>query len=157
MIKGLGEAHLPVKNLAASMYFYEKLGLELVWKDEDIAFYWIEKGKSWLGLWEGKEVNTPYHPSLRHIAFTVTYEDIKKSVEWLRSVGIEAVKDGNRETANPYVRPYQGNVSVYFQDPDGNSLEFIAFIDVPEQLRHITTKLSIEEWEALLRNDSLLK
>ncbi|WP_412762684.1 hypothetical protein [Peribacillus frigoritolerans] len=45
------EVHLPVKNLDVSLEFYKKLGLELAWRDEDTAFFGIEKGKSWLGLW----------------------------------------------------------------------------------------------------------
>jgi predicted lactoylglutathione lyase len=69
MIKGLFEAHLPVSDLEVSIEFYKKLGLEFAYRDEETAFFWIERGMSWLGLWEGKEVQTPYHPSLRHIAF----------------------------------------------------------------------------------------
>jgi hypothetical protein len=68
--------------------FYEKLGLELAWRDVDTVFFWIEKGKSWLGLWEGKEYQTTYHPSLRHIAFRVTYQDLKKSLKWLESIQV---------------------------------------------------------------------
>jgi glutathione S-transferase len=71
LIEGIFEAHLPVKNLDVSVEFYKKLGLELAWSDEETAFFWIQKGKSWLGLWEGNEYQTPYHPSLRHIAFRV--------------------------------------------------------------------------------------
>ncbi|MET3830083.1 catechol-2,3-dioxygenase [Paenibacillus sp. DS2363] len=46
MILGLYEAHLPVSNLHQSIEFYSKLGLELAWRDEDTAFFWIEKDKS---------------------------------------------------------------------------------------------------------------
>ncbi|MGV2527735.1 UNVERIFIED_CONTAM: VOC family protein, partial [Bacillus thuringiensis] len=53
MIKGIYEAHLPVSNLQQSIRFYEKLGLKLAWSDESTAFFWIEDGKSWLGLWAG--------------------------------------------------------------------------------------------------------
>ena len=41
MIQGLYEAHLPVSNLEVSIEFYSKLGLELAWKDEDSAFFWV--------------------------------------------------------------------------------------------------------------------
>ncbi|MGY4554631.1 catechol 2,3-dioxygenase-like lactoylglutathione lyase family enzyme [Bacillus thuringiensis] len=83
MIKGIYEAHLPVSNLQQSIGFYEKLGLKLAWSDESTAFFWIEDGKSWLGLWAGSEYETKYHPSLRHIAFRVSYEDLKESLYWL--------------------------------------------------------------------------
>jgi catechol 2,3-dioxygenase-like lactoylglutathione lyase family enzyme len=153
MIKGLYEAHLPVKNLEVSIAFYQRLGLELAWRDEGTAFFWIEKEKSWLGLWEGEEHKTPYHPSLRHIAFRVTYEDIKNSLKWLESLQVEAVPFGKRDSVAPFVRPNQGNASVYFKDPDGNSLELMCFIEVPDGLRHITEKLSFAEWEKLLEEN----
>lgn len=151
MIKGLYEAHLPVKNLEASLAFYQKLGLELAWRDDNTAFFWIEKGKSWLGLWEGEEVQTPYHPSLRHIAFRVPYEDMKNSLTWLESIGVEAVPFGKRDVIEPFIRPNQGNASVYFIDPDGNSLELMCSVEVPEEFSHLTDKLSFEEWEKLIR------
>ncbi|MCM3585764.1 VOC family protein [Mesobacillus maritimus] len=150
MIKGLFEAHLPVKHLETSINFYEKLGLKLAWRDENTAFFWIEEGKSWLGLWEGNEYKTEYHPSLRHIAFRVTYEALKASLEWLETLQVKAVPFGNRTTVEPFVRPNQGNASVYFKDPDGNSLELMCFVDVPEELRHMTEKLSFDEWENAL-------
>lgn len=151
MILGLYEAHLPVKNLEASIAFYEKLGLKMAWRDDETAFFWIEEEKSWLGLWEGSEYQIPYHPSIRHIAFRVDYEFIKQSTNWLRSRDIQPVRFGSRDSVEPFVRPYSGNASVYFNDPDGNSLEFMCYVDVPEHLRHITEKLSIEEWEELLK------
>ena len=53
LIKGLYEAHLPVKDLNRSITFYEKLGLELSHTYSDhLAFFWLKKGESWLGLWE---------------------------------------------------------------------------------------------------------
>ncbi|SDN02891.1 glutathione S-transferase [Psychrobacillus sp. OK028] len=152
MIKGLYEAHLPVSNLEKSVEFYKKLDLTMAWRDEDTAFFWIEEGKSWLGLWEGNEFHTPYHPSLRHIAFHVSYEDLKGSIEWLDSIKIEGVPFGDRKSIEPFIRPNQGNASVYFNDPDGNSLELMCYVEVPNNLKHITEKLSFEDWEKLVNN-----
>jgi len=151
MILGLYEAHLPVKNLEESINFYQKIGLKIAWQDIDAAFFWIEEEKSWLGLWEGSEYKTPYHPSLRHIAFRVDYEFLKQSTEWLKSRDIKPVPFGNRTSTEPFVRPNQGNASVYFEDPDGNSLEFMCHIEVPSHLRNVTKKLSIDEWEEISR------
>ncbi|OPA81239.1 hypothetical protein BVG16_02650 [Paenibacillus selenitireducens] len=89
MIEGLYEAHLPVRNLAVSIAFYNRLGLKLAWQDEDSVYFWIVEGESWIGLWEGKEMETPYHPALRHFAFRTTYDKIKQSVTWLNSLGIQ--------------------------------------------------------------------
>jgi glutathione S-transferase len=152
MIKGLYEAHLPVKDLETSIAFYERLGLKMAWRDEDTAFFWIEEGISWLGLWEGEQYRTPYHPSLRHIAFRVSYEDLKRSLHWLESIQVEAVPFGSRTSVEPFVRPNQGNASVYFDDPDGNSLELMCHVPVPDELKSITEKLSIEEWEQRLES-----
>ena len=151
MIKGIYEAHLPVQDLERSIAFYEKLGLKLSWRDEDTAFFWIEEGKSWIGLWEGDEYQTPYHPALRHIAFHVSYDDLKKALNWLTSIDIEPVPFGGRASIEPFVRPHQGNASVYFNDPDGNSLELMCSVKVPPHLRSITEKLSIPKWEELLQ------
>ncbi len=150
LIKGLYESHLPVKHLSTSINFYEKLGLKLAWRNDKIAFFWIEEGRSWLGLWEGKEYQAPYHPSLRHIAFEVSYDDLKASLKWLDSIQIDAVPFGSSNSIEPFVRPYQNNASVYFQDPDGNSLELMCYVEVPDFLQHMTDKLSFEEWEKLL-------
>lgn len=154
MIKGLYEAHLPVKNLDISIEFYQTLGLKLALRYEKIAFFWIEEGKSWLGLWEGKEYRTPYHPSLRHIAFRVSYEDLKNSLKWLESLQIEAVPHGGRTTNEPFIRPNQGNASVYFHEPDGNSLELMCYVEVPDDLKHLTETLSFEDWETLIAKHS---
>ena len=153
MIKGMYEAHLPVSNLDKSIEFYKNLGLEFAWKDKDTAFFWIEKKKSWLGLWEGEEYKIPYHPSIRHIAFCIDYINMKHALTWLKSKNIEEIPFGERESVEPFVRPNQGNASVYFNDIDGNSLELICFIDVPERLKGISTKLSLAEWEILLKED----
>lgn len=153
MILGLYEAHLPVSNLEESIPFYEKIGLKMAWRDDDSAFFWIEEGKIWIGLWEGSEYKTPYHPSLRHIAFRVDYEFMKQSVEWLKSRHVHPVPFGSRKSVEPFVRPNQGNVSVYFEDPDGNSLEFMCYVEVPEHLKNMTTKLSIQQWEDLLNTN----
>ena len=153
MIEGIFEAHLPVKNLDVSLEFYKNLGLELVWRDEETAFFWIEKGKSWLGLWEGNEYQTPYHPSLRHIAFRVSYENLKESLKWLDSIQVKVVPFGSRKSIEPFIRPYQENASVYFEDPDGNSLEMMCSVEVPNALKHINDKLSFEDWEQLAKSE----
>ncbi|SDO48367.1 VOC family protein [Alkalicoccus daliensis] len=150
MIKGLYEAHLPVSDLEQSIDFYQKLGLEIAWRNNSSAFFWIVKKESWLGLWEGEEYKTSYHPSLKHIAFTIDYEDMKNALAWLENKRVSIVPFGNRKSIEPFVRPYQGNASVYFEDPDKNSLEFMCYVDVPSHLKDVNDKLSILEWEELL-------
>ncbi|WRP07326.1 VOC family protein [Rossellomorea aquimaris] len=147
MIKGLYEAHLPVSDMGNSIDFYQKLGLELAYESKNVSFVWIEKGKSWLGLWEADQVNIPYHPSIRHIAFHVEAEDIIEAKEWLKERGIE-VKEafGFSPERQPLVlsNTPQAHACLYFHDPDGNSLEFIA----PLRLDHEEDfeMMTLEDW-----------
>lgn len=59
---------------------------------DNLAFLWIEKDKSWLGLWDTEKAEVEYHPSIRHIAFEVSIEGLKHSVEWLKNRGYEPRK-----------------------------------------------------------------
>lgn len=147
MIKGLYEAHLPVSNLSCSIKFYKKLGLELAFKNDKLAFFWIEKGHSWLGLWETDKVKTPYHPSLRHIAFKVNLDDMKQAKKWLEEKGISVRSAfGFPPEKQPLVLPNnpQAHAAIYFNDPDGNSIELITplRLDVEEDFAMMT----LEEW-----------
>lgn len=79
----------------------------------------------------------------------LTYQDLKKSIKWLESLQVEVIPFGSRKSIEPFVRSNQRNASVYFNDPDGNSLELMCYVEVPNDLKHITTKLSFEDWEEL--------
>jgi catechol 2,3-dioxygenase-like lactoylglutathione lyase family enzyme len=145
MIKGLYEAHLPVSNMKRSINFYLRLGLEVAYESETVSFVWIEKGKSWLGLWETDQVDIPYHPSIRHIAFHVEEADLLEAKGWLQERGIEVREAfGFSPERQPLVLPNypQAHACLYFNDPDGNSLEFITplRLDFEEEFRMITLK-----------------
>ncbi|MDQ0220214.1 VOC family protein [Peribacillus cavernae] len=147
MIKGLYEAHLPVSNMENSVEFYQRLGLELAYKGEKVTFFWIEKERSWLGLWESEQVQIPYHPSIRHVAFRVDLEDIKRAKSWLKDRGISVRESfGFSSERQPLVLPNnpQAHAAIYFHDPDGNSLELISplRIDVEEEFR----MMELDEW-----------
>ncbi|MBD1381866.1 VOC family protein [Metabacillus arenae] len=147
MIKGLYEAHLPVSDMEVSIEFYKKLGLTLAHNGEQVSFMWIEKGKSWIGLWESGEVNLPYHPSIRHIAFLVDLENISSAREWLLSKNIDVREAfGFEPERQPLVldnNPH-AHAAIYFNDPDGNSIELIAplRLDVNEPFK----KMELNEW-----------
>ena len=148
MIKGLYEAHLPVSNLEKSIEFYQKLDLEIAYKQEKLVFFWIDKGRSWLGLWETDKVNTPYHPSLRHVALQIDREDLQNIKGWLEDREIPiSTSFGFPSEKQPLVLPNnpQAHAAIYFKDPDGNSIELIAplRIDFEEEFKMMT----YEEWE----------
>jgi catechol 2,3-dioxygenase-like lactoylglutathione lyase family enzyme len=147
MIKGLYEAHLPVSNLKTSIDFYKKLDLEIAYQQENLVFFWIEKGRSWLGLWETEKVNTPYHPSLRHIAFQIDRDNMLNIKKWLEERDIEVSTNfGFPPEKQPLVLPNnpQAHAAVYFKDPDGNSIELIAplRLDFEEEFNMMT----LDEW-----------
>jgi catechol-2,3-dioxygenase len=144
MIKGLYETHVQVSDLENAIKFYtEVLGLEFAHKEENrrIAFLWIGKNKeSMLGLWEQKE-----NLQTRHFAFTADKEDILNySVEFLKNKNLKPynfLKDGIEK---PMVFAWMPALAIYFNDPDGNQLEFISVLEgdgKPE-----LGVLSYEEW-----------
>ncbi|PYZ96442.1 glutathione transferase [Alteribacter lacisalsi] len=152
MIKGLYEAHLPVRNLEKSLAFYKGLGLEFSHSVEGrLAFLWIEEGKSWLGLWECGQARLDYHPSIRHVAFEVTLEDLKKAVSWLVERGHEPREAFGFEPVEPFVmaNPVCTHAKIHFNDPDGNSLELITSIPNPRKREGM---MYLSDWEQANRD-----
>lgn len=149
LIKGLYEAHLPVKDLKRSIAFYKKLGLELSHiHDHHLAFFWLKKGESWLGLWETQQVELDYHPSIRHVAFHVTLENLRSSVSWLKERQIAPREAFGFMPHEPFVMAHDGiaHAKIHFYDPDGNSLEFICKIPNPT---NIVGRMYLSEWEII--------
>lgn len=130
MIKGLYETHLYVEDLQRSVAFYwDTLGLELCHQEpgRKIAFFWIGEPKSaMLGLWEKPTSEL----EKRHFAFRCDVDDVlNNSVTYLKEQGLKPysfLKDG---TERPMVFAWMPAIAIYFTDPDGNWLEFIAVLD----------------------------
>jgi len=144
MIKGLYETHIQVSHLNNAIKFYrEVLGLKLAHLDETrpIAFLWIGEGKDYmLGLWEQKENLQP-----RHFAFSSDLHDILNfSVEYLKNRNLKPynfLKDGMDK---PMVFAWMPALAIYFNDPDGNQLEFISILE--GESRPELGVISYEEW-----------
>lgn len=153
MIEQLYEAHLPVSNLKISISFYENLGLELSHTVGDrLAFFWIEKNKNWLGLWEAEEARSKYHPSTRHIAFSTSLQQLKNAVTWLKEKGINPRGEFGFEPIEPFVMVTNDNIAhakIYFNDPDQNSLELICRL---ENNSRITKNMYLSEWESIIKD-----
>jgi lactoylglutathione lyase len=148
MINGLFETHLFVENIQVSTNFYENiLGLEICHIDTErkATFFWIGKPKkAMLGIWEKPIAEI----EKRHFAFSCDFEDIlHKSIEFLKSRNLEPynfLKDGIQK---PMVFAWMPAISIYFTDPDGHYLEFIAILEgkgKPE-----LGIISYEEWKKL--------
>ena len=145
MIKGLYETHLFVENLEISIDFYKNvLGLEQCYFEEErrAAFFWIGKPKeAFLGLWEKPKDEI----DKRHFAFRCDADDvIFKSIDFLKARNLKPynfLKDG---TERPMVFAWVPAIAIYFNDPDGHALEFIAVLkgDARPELGVI----SYQEW-----------
>jgi lactoylglutathione lyase len=137
-ILDLFESHLTVADLKRSMTFFaDVLGFELAHATSDgkTAFYWIGgRGGAMLGLWESQ---APQRLSL-HVAFRVQLDDLLNAAGRLRAAGIEPRDFSGNPTSEPVVLAWMPAAAVYFHDPDGNLLEFLAMLpDAPAPELHI--------------------
>jgi lactoylglutathione lyase len=141
----LFEAHLLVADLDASIAFYrDRLGLELaqVIPARRAAFFWIgSRGNSMLGLW-GRGAGPQKTTS--HIAFATSPEAVIAAPRALQSVGILALDFDAHSTKEPVVLAWMPAVAVYFLDPDGHLLEYIAML--PDEPRPDAGVVSWSAW-----------
>jgi lactoylglutathione lyase len=133
-VRDLFESHLTITDLQRSMNFYgQTLGLEFAdvcWKRR-VAFYWIGgRGNSMLGLWE---VGTgPQRLSL-HVAFRLDLPHLLDAPARLRAADVVPLDSWRAPTDEPVVIGWMPAASLYFDDPDGNMLEFISMLpDAPQ-------------------------
>lgn len=148
MIKGIFETHINVSNYETSARFYEKL-LNIIPLHEDpirkSKFYWVGKpGESMLGIREN-------YPSplvqRQHFAFRVGLKDIVKARNYLQELGIESDNFLGESSEQLFVFPFMPAVSIYFEDPDGHSVEFISMLE--DEPRPELEIMSWNEWERL--------
>jgi lactoylglutathione lyase len=126
----LFEAHLVVADLDIATAFYrDVVGLEPAHELRGLreaAFFWIgARGHTMLGLW--RDGGGP-QKSTNHIAFTASRHDVIAAPGRLQSAGIAVLDFNGRPTFEPQVLAWMPAVAVYFRDPDGHLLEFIAML-----------------------------
>ena len=129
---GLFETHLTVGDLNRSIEFYRDvvgLPLALVLDERGAAFFWIGgPGEAMLGLWSLGSV--PMGLSL-HIALKVSLRDVLAGCDCLRSNGVTPLSFFGAETSEPSVIGWMPAAAVYFRDPDGHLIEYLAMLDEP--------------------------
>lgn len=148
MIKGIFETHINVSNYMISSQFYERLpGILPLYQDpaRKSSFYWVgQPGESMLGIREN-------YPSplvqRQHFAFRVDLEDMLKARAYLDSLGIPSENFHGDSQGELIVFPFMPAVSIYFDDPDGHSLELIAMLD--DAPRPELAMMTWTEWESL--------
>src|SRR5689334_3420802 len=129
----LFETHLPVADLERSSAFYaDVVGLEPAYAvpERGAAFLWIGgRGASMLGLWSSG--SAPMSMRL-HIAFSSPPADVLAACDRLRQAGVRPLSFFGAETAEPSVIAWMPAAAVYFDDPDGHQIEYLAMLgDAP--------------------------
>jgi lactoylglutathione lyase len=122
------------------------LGLELAreFPERKVAFYWIGgAGKAMLGLWE---LGTGPQQMKLDLAFTVDLPDLLAAPARLRAAGIPPRDFAGSATDEPVVLAWMPAASVFFHDPDGHQLEFLAMLPDPPQ-----PELGVVPWSRWLR------
>jgi lactoylglutathione lyase len=133
-VRSLFEAHLAVADLGKSIAFYrDVVGLKLahVTAARQAAFFWVgSPGQAMLGLWSA---GSAPQKTTTHIAFGATLEDVVAAPRALRSLGVTPLNFEEQPTDEPVVLAWMPAASVYFRDPDGHLLEYIAMLsDSPQ-------------------------
>jgi catechol-2,3-dioxygenase len=131
-VKGLGEVSLLAKDLDAMCQFYEEVvGLEVLRRDESFVFFKVAEGYGGhtqnLALFqtenrfllENKSTQpNPEQTTLHHIALNVALEDFESEKVRLEGLGLKI---------NATVHEWLHVRSLYFADPEGNTLEFVCY------------------------------
>jgi lactoylglutathione lyase len=144
----LYETHLSVTDTERSARFYtDILGLTFAHRDpsRDIVFLWIgAERNSMLGLWGP---STKLHPEFykSHFAIAVSLDHLITSGARLAAAGIVTTNFAGEQTQEPSVIGWMPSAQLYFSDPDGHSVEFIALLDDPPDLAFIG---SLSAWRA---------
>jgi lactoylglutathione lyase len=148
LAQDLFEAHLPVADLDRAIEFYrDAVGLRLahVTPSHEAAFFWIgPAGQAMLGLW--KAGGGPQRVTL-HTAFRASLSDVIAAPRTLRSAGITPLDFSSRPTDQPVVLAWMPAAAVYFRDPDGHLLEYIAML--PQEPRPDRGVMPWRMWELL--------
>jgi lactoylglutathione lyase len=131
-VRSLFEAHLPVADMARAVAFYrDVIGLEIAYEDagRGLAFLWAgEPGGAMLGLWS---LGTAPMGMRLHVAFAVELGDVLRASDALAAAGVTPRSFFREETREPSVIGWMPAAAVYFEDPDGHMLEYLAMLDEP--------------------------
>lgn len=130
----LFEAHLTVADLAVSTAFYRDvvgLPVALELPERGATFLWVGRpGRSMLGLWS---IGSAPLGLRLHVALRTTLDGVRAAPAALRAAGITPRSFFGEETDEPSVIGWMPAAAVYFDDPDGHSIEYLAMLDAPPQ------------------------
>jgi lactoylglutathione lyase len=153
-VERLFEDHISVRDLERSIGFYRDIlgmgvGLLQSQSPEGMggALLWVGgRGRSMLGLYSLGST-WPLTIMQHHVAFEVSFEDLLTAPQKLRAAGMTAVGGKREPIGEPVVFSWMPAASVFFDDPDGNLLEYIAMLD-DEPQPELGLLLSWSEWQS---------
>jgi lactoylglutathione lyase len=109
------------------------------------AFFWVGgRGRSMLGVFSLGSCPL----TMRHrLAFQATLQDVLAAPPKLRAAGITPLGGERAPIVEPVVFAWGPAASVFFEDPDGNLLEYISML--PDPPRPELGLVSWNEWQAI--------
>jgi lactoylglutathione lyase len=116
-ITSLFEAHLPVADVARAVGFYrDVVGLETAYEDAErgVAFLWLGTAPMGMRL---------------HVAFAAELDEVLRAPKALAAAGVTPLDFFREEAREPSVIGWMPAAAVYFHDPDGHMLEYLAMLD----------------------------
>src|SRR3954471_22744032 len=130
--RGLFETHLTVADVPRSVSFYRDvvgLPLALDLPERGAAFHWIgAPGRAMLGLWS---IGSAPMGMQLHVAFTMDLDEVLAAPARLRAAGVQPLSFFAEPADEPSVIGWMPAAAVYFRDPDGHMLEYLAMLDEP--------------------------
>jgi lactoylglutathione lyase len=131
-VRGLFETHLTVADLGRSMTFYRDvvgLPVALELPERGATFHWVgQPGRAMLGLWS---IGSAPMGMQLHVAFEMSLPDVLTAPERLAAQGIQPLSFFGEPAEDPSVIGWMPAAAVYFRDPDGHLLEYLAMLDGP--------------------------
>jgi len=121
VVRSLGEVALRVNDLAVMRDFYENVvGLEFMREFPGIVFFRLSAGygghTTILALFDRDAEVAPERTTLDHFAFTIDIADYDGEKRRLEEAGLNV---------RPIVFEWVGWRSLFFADPEGNTVEFV--------------------------------
>jgi catechol 2,3-dioxygenase-like lactoylglutathione lyase family enzyme len=139
-VRGLFETHLTVRDLERSIAFYrDVVGLAPAHlaPERRAAFLWIGgRGRGMLGLWS---IGTSPLGQHLHFSMAMALEELVAAPARLRAAGVPP-RDGDE----PVVIGWMPAASVFFEDPDGHSVELISVL--PHEPRPDVSWIPLSKW-----------
>jgi lactoylglutathione lyase len=144
----LFEVHITVTDLQRAIAFYrDVVGLRLAHIEQarQVAFFWIKNpGHAMVGLWVA---GSAPQKITSHTAFRTTLAGVLEAPRVLRAAGVTPLDFDGRPTDQPIVFAWMPAAAVFFHDPDGNLLEYIAML--PQERRPTYGIVPWRMWELM--------